>query len=104
MNEVDVMKWALGVLGAVVGWLWVRNESRWDKNEARWAKQGDATNALEKTMSERMTALELKVAGDVASKEDVDKVQRRLDDMAHELGMIGKTMARVEERLRITQE
>jgi hypothetical protein len=97
VNEVDIMKWALGTLAAIVGWLWVRNETRWDK-------QGDLNASLEKTLNERMTALELKVAGDVASKEDVDKVQRRLDDMAHELGLIGKTMARVEERLRIVQE
>lgn len=104
MNEVEIMKWALGALSAIVGWLWLRNETRWDKQDARWLKQGDLNMALEKTLNERMAALELKVAGDVASKEDVDKVQRRLDDMAHELGLIGKTMARVEERLRIVQE
>jgi endo-1,4-beta-D-glucanase Y len=74
VNEVDVMKWAMGVLAAIVAWLWQRNEKRWDDH-----------GAGSKAMADRMTALELKIAGELPTSADFDKfsdqVMARLDKL-----------------------
>lgn len=62
MNEVDVMKWALGALAAIVVWLWQRNEKRWDE-------QGKCNQGF----TDALAALKLQIAGDLPSSADFEK-------------------------------
>lgn len=104
MNESEVIKLLVGALGALIAWLWHSNDKKHDKHQAASDKAHAAMWKAIDDQRERVSSLELKVAGEVATKDDADKLQRRLDDMAHELGVIGKTMARIEERLRMPPE
>lgn len=74
MNDVDVMKWALGALASIVVWLWLRNEKRWDEQAV-----------ISKGFADRLAGLELKIAGELPSSADfagfTEQVFKRLDKL-----------------------
>jgi hypothetical protein len=87
MNEVDVMKWALGALAAIVIWMWQRNEKRWDLQ-----------HECNRAQSDRMASLELKIVGDLPGKDDYAKLTLRLDSLDDKMGQIRDMVIRLEER------
>jgi len=96
VNEVDIMKWALGALTAIVVWLWQRNEKRWDEQ----AK-------CNHTFAESLAALKLQIAGDLPSSADFEKFSdqmfARLDKLDARVEKINDVVIQLETQAKILQ-
>lgn len=94
MNEVDVLKLCLGVLGVLVWWLWQRNEKRWDT-------QFSCNQAVQA----QLTALQLKIAGELPSSADFEKfsdqIFARLDKLDARVEKINDVVIQLETQAKI---
>lgn len=94
MNEVDVLKICLGVLGVLVWWLWQRNEKRWDTQFS--CNQG---------VQAQLTALQLKIAGELPSSADFEKfsdqIFARLDKLDARVEKINDVVIQLETQAKI---